>query len=49
MAGSETTSKALGFCFLYLVLYPHVQKKAHEEIDRVIGRNKLPTAEDKAK
>ncbi|XP_061937436.1 methyl farnesoate epoxidase [Apis cerana] len=49
MAGSETTSKVLGFCFLYLVLFPHVQKKAHEEIDRVIGRNKLPTAEDKAK
>ncbi|CAL7933607.1 unnamed protein product [Xylocopa violacea] len=49
IAGSETTSKALGFCFLYLVLYPNVQKKAHEEIDRVIGRNRLPTLEDRAR
>ncbi|XP_076764369.1 putative cytochrome P450 303a1 [Xylocopa sonorina] len=49
IAGSETTSKALGFCFLYLVLYPNVQKKAHEEIDRVVGRNRLPTSEDRAR
>ncbi|CAK9798149.1 Probable cytochrome P450 303a1 [Anthophora quadrimaculata] len=49
MAGSETTSKALGFCFLYLVLFPNVQKKAHEEIDRVIGRNRPPNLEDRTR
>ncbi|XP_043248159.1 probable cytochrome P450 303a1 [Colletes gigas] len=49
MAGSETTSKALSFCFLYLILFPNVQKKAHEEIDRVIGRDRPPTLKDKAK
>ncbi|XP_012153072.2 putative cytochrome P450 303a1 [Megachile rotundata] len=49
IAGSETTSKCLGFCFLFLILNPHVQKKAHEEIDKVIGRNRLPTPEDRSK
>ncbi|XP_017755180.1 PREDICTED: methyl farnesoate epoxidase [Eufriesea mexicana] len=49
MAGSETTSKALSFCFLYLVLFPNIQKKAHEEIDKVIGPNKFPTLEDRTR
>ncbi|KAK0176822.1 hypothetical protein PV328_000926 [Microctonus aethiopoides] len=47
VAGSETTTKALNFGFLYLVLYPEVQQKAQEEIDRVIGRNRLPTLSDR--
>lgn len=49
MAGSETTSKTLGFCFLNLILSQDVQKKAQEEIDRVIGRDRPPTLEDRAK
>ncbi|VEN64074.1 unnamed protein product [Callosobruchus maculatus] len=49
MAGSETTSNTLSFCFLYLVLYPEVQKKAQEEIDRVLGRERVPTLSDKHK
>ncbi|RZC40009.1 cytochrome P450 303a1 [Asbolus verrucosus] len=47
MAGSETTSKSLGFCFLYLILYPDVQKKAQEEIDNVVGRSRLPNLRDR--
>lgn len=49
MAGSETTSKSIGFGFLYLLLNPDVQKKAQEEIDLVVGRNRLPTLEDRPK
>ncbi|KYN38874.1 hypothetical protein ALC56_06873 [Trachymyrmex septentrionalis] len=49
IAGSETTSKALGFGFLNLILNPQVQRKAHEEIDRVTGRNRFPTLADKPK
>ncbi|XP_015121196.1 probable cytochrome P450 303a1 [Diachasma alloeum] len=47
MAGSETTTKALNFCFLYLVLYPEVQRKAQEEIDREIGRDRFPCLSDR--
>ncbi|XP_014285899.1 probable cytochrome P450 303a1 [Halyomorpha halys] len=47
MAGSETTSKSLGFGFLYMLLYPEVQTKAREEIDRVVGRDRLPTLNDR--
>lgn len=49
MAGSETTSKSLGFGFLYMLLYPEVQRKAQEEIDRVIGRERTPTLNDRPK
>lgn len=48
MAGSETTSKTLGFGFLGLMLHPQVQRKAHEEIDRVLG-DKFPTLADRAR
>lgn len=32
-----------------MALYPDVQKKAQEELDRVIRPNKLPTFADRAK
>ena len=47
MAGSETTSKSLGFGFLYMLLYPEVQRKAQEEIDRVVGHERMPTLNDR--
>lgn len=47
MAGSETTSKTLSFGFQYLLLYPDVQKKAQQEIDEVVGRNRRPTLNDR--
>ena len=30
-----------------MVKYPKVQKRAQEEIDRVVGRNRLPEFSDK--
>ncbi|PNF37031.1 putative cytochrome P450 303a1 [Cryptotermes secundus] len=49
MAGSETTTKSLGFCFLYLLLYPDVQRRAQAEIDAVVGRERLPSLSDRPK
>ena len=49
MAGSETTTKSLGFCFLNLLLYPDVQRRAQVEIDTVVGRDRLPTLNDRPK
>jgi hypothetical protein len=32
-----------------MLLYPDVQKKAQEEIDRVVGRDRLPNLNDRPK
>lgn len=49
MAGTETTSKSMSFCFSYMVREQEVQKKAQEEIDRVIGKDRLPSLDDRPK
>lgn len=45
-AGSDTTSSTLYAFVQAMLLYPEVQRKAQEEIDRVIGPNRLPTMDD---
>ncbi|XP_023247202.1 probable cytochrome P450 303a1 [Copidosoma floridanum] len=47
MAGSETSAKALCFGFLFLVLNQEVQRRAQREIDAVIGRDRLPSLNDR--
>ena len=44
--GSDTTSSYLQTLILALTAYPHVQQKAHEEIDRVVGEHRMPTLDD---
>lgn len=46
-AGVETTSNSIGFVISHLIARQDVQRKIHEEIDSVIGRDSLPTLADK--
>ncbi|KAG1855552.1 cytochrome P450 [Suillus subluteus] len=48
MGSYETTSSTLMVFVLAMVLYPDVQRRAQAEIDSVIGRDRLPTFEDRA-
>lgn len=45
-AGSDTTSSTLCAFIQAMLLFPEVQKRAHDELDRVIGAERLPTIED---
>ncbi|KAF1842792.1 cytochrome P450 76C3 [Cucurbitaria berberidis CBS 394.84] len=47
-AGSETTSASLNTVVLYLGANPDVQRKAQEEIDRVVGSSRSPSFDDEA-
>ena len=48
IAGSETTSTTLNWGMLYMVLNPDIQSKVREELDRVTGRSRMPTAADRS-
>jgi len=46
-AGSNTTTSALDSFFLAMVLHPNVYQKAREELDRVVGLDRLPDFSDR--
>ncbi|KAH8118942.1 cytochrome P450 [Phellopilus nigrolimitatus] len=46
-AGADTSHSTIVTFILAMVLNPEVQRRAQEEIDRVVGIDRLPTFEDK--
>ncbi|XP_051891138.1 cytochrome P450 2J6-like [Pristis pectinata] len=46
-AGTETTSTTLRWALLFMMLHPDMQSQVHEEIDRVIGKDRRPTLLDR--
>jgi len=47
MAGMETTAVSLCWTLLRLIHNPKIQQKLHDELDRVVGPNRLPDLEDR--
>ncbi|BGP58554.1 hypothetical protein JCM8202_001218 [Rhodotorula sphaerocarpa] len=45
-AGSDTTADGISTFIMTMVTHPEVQKKAQEELDRVVGRNRMPNFAD---
>ncbi|KAG6823892.1 hypothetical protein H0H92_008697, partial [Tricholoma furcatifolium] len=46
-AGAETTWSTLSFFFLAMVLHPEYQRRAQQEIDAIVGTNRLPDFSDR--
>jgi len=48
-AGTETSSTTLRWGFLFMLMHPDIQRKVQQEIDDVVGRERLPSMEDKTR
>ncbi|KAF9475163.1 cytochrome P450 [Pholiota conissans] len=48
VAGADTTTSALGTFIYAMATHPTVQKKAQEELDRIVGADRLPNFDDEA-
>ncbi|EIM80810.1 cytochrome P450 [Stereum hirsutum FP-91666 SS1] len=44
--GSDTTALFTRSCILMLVAHPEAQERAHQEIESVVGHDRLPTRDD---
>ncbi|KAH7134296.1 cytochrome P450 [Dactylonectria macrodidyma] len=45
-AGSDTTASTLYGFILAMLIWPEIQKRGQDEVDRVVGPDRLPTMED---
>ncbi|KAI0036382.1 cytochrome P450 [Vararia minispora EC-137] len=48
-AAVETTAAAISAYIIASCLYPEVQERFHAELDRVVGTDRLPTLDDRAR
>ncbi|KAF8825423.1 hypothetical protein HHX47_DHR7000090 [Lentinula edodes] len=47
LAGAETTAVTVHVFFLLMAMFPEVQRKAQNELESVIGKDRLPSFEDR--
>ncbi|KAL3858774.1 hypothetical protein ACJMK2_009027 [Sinanodonta woodiana] len=45
--GSETSATSIIWALLHFLHFPEIQRKCFEELDRVVGRDRLPSLKDK--
>ncbi|TFY83920.1 hypothetical protein EWM64_g94 [Hericium alpestre] len=46
LAGADTTMSVIATFFLAMTMYPEVQRRAQEELDQVVGKDRLPDFTD---
>ncbi|ESK82987.1 cytochrome p450 [Moniliophthora roreri MCA 2997] len=46
LAGFETSESTFNWLTLAMIAFPEAQRKAQDELDRVIGRGRIPTLDD---
>ena len=49
IAGTDTSAQTVNWFLLTLANRPQIQARVHEELDRVIGRDTLPTTDDRTR
>lgn len=49
LPASGTVTATLTFAMAFLINYPEAQTKMQQELDGVVGRDRLPTLDDRAR
>ena len=49
IAGTDTSAQTVNWFLLIMANRPEIQARVHEELDRVVGRDALPTVEDRTR
>ncbi|EDV22934.1 uncharacterized protein TRIADDRAFT_28297 [Trichoplax adhaerens] len=47
-AGMQTTSYTVQWYLLFMITHPQIQKKVHDELDQIVGRNNYPAIENRS-
>jgi len=47
-AGSETTSNTIRWFILHMATYPEIQRKIHDDLNKYVPKDKLPSMDDRA-
>jgi cytochrome P450 family 2 subfamily U polypeptide 1 len=47
LAGTETSTTTLRWGLLFMMMHPDIQRKVQQEIDDVVGRQRLPSVNDR--